>query len=187
MTPRSFRTVRIAWKQTASEFELKDTAPVLVVYREDQTSAVFNLDQSSGEPRSIAAARKCFIAPGTERFYFKLSPRTPAFENREYAMRIVETTLLANWFFVGDDYSSYTLIRNTTNTRIENLIVTWRDAAGGAIYSEGRALGANGMWAVNARTIQPSVRDARTGVIEISHSGPPDSIVGFLLTITATT
>ena len=45
--------------------------------------------------------------------------------------RFVETTLWANWYFVGVDYSSYTLLRNTTNTAL-TVDIRWVDSSGAA-------------------------------------------------------
>jgi hypothetical protein len=77
---------------TASESEVNDADRTLTVFRADTTTAVGS-DSGTVEPKGQVAARICFVAAATETHYFRLAPASAAFENREYALRVVETTL----------------------------------------------------------------------------------------------
>lgn len=103
---------------TASEAETNAADPSLTVFHENGIDTIGS-NTGANEPRGQVADRVCFKATATETVYIQLSPTNASVENREYAMRFVETTLWANWFFVGGGYSSFTLIRNTTNAPID--------------------------------------------------------------------
>jgi hypothetical protein len=175
---------------TASETELNSTDPALAVFRADQTTPL-GTDTGLQEPKGQVAARVCFVAPASETIYIKLSPASAAFENREYAMRFVETTLWANWFFVGGTYSSYTLLRNTTSTSVSSTIV-WRADTGAQVGTPANVvIPANGVYYVDARTIlscpYPTVCPALAGSVEVAHTGSPEAIVGSQTTLSGTT
>jgi hypothetical protein len=175
---------------TASETEVGDADPVLALYRADTTTP---LGQESGhlEPKGATASRVCFIAPATETIFVKLSPETPAFENREYSLRLVETTLWTDWFFVGGDYSSYTLLRNTTSGPV-SVDIRWRSVAGGQAGALlGQLIVPNGVFFVDARTAMscpfPAACPAVAGSVEVAHAASPEAIVGSQTTLSVGT
>ena len=49
----------------------------------------------------------------------------PTDGERSYALLVAESTLWANWFYIGGTYSSYTLLRNTSATAVHATIM-WR-------------------------------------------------------------
>ena len=71
----------------------------------------------------------CWISSSQLTNYLLVEPHTGTLITTTYAVRVVETTLFSNWFFVGGDYSAYTLLRNTTNVNVPYTI-NWRNAAG---------------------------------------------------------
>jgi hypothetical protein len=174
---------------TASESELNPADPALVVYRLDQTTSL-GPDIGSLEPKGATAARVCFIAPATELVFIKLSPESPSFENREYSLRFLETTLWANWFFVGGDYSSYSLLRNTTNTAV-TVDLRWFAATGATVATRlSQTVPANGVLYIDARSAMGcGVPGCSTtaGSVQVAHSASPEAIVGSQTTLSAST
>jgi hypothetical protein len=57
----------------------------------------------------------CFVAPATETVLLRITQADAS--PRDYVLDAGETTVWANWFFVGGDYSSFTLLRNTSPSR----------------------------------------------------------------------
>jgi hypothetical protein len=177
---------------TSSESELNPTDPDLVVFRADGVTPIGTDTGQNTEPKSQTAARVCFISPVNGPIYIRLSP-VAGFENREYSLRFVETTLWANWFFVGSDYSSYTLLRNTTDQPL-TVTLRWRDAAGIQVASLlDLTLAANGVIYRDARETgvmncgYPTVCSTAAGSVEIVHNGSPEAIVGSQTTLAVST
>ena len=136
------------------------------------------LTRSLGTPRSRDDARA--------------TPANASFENREYTLRFVETTLWTNWFFTGGDYSSFTLLRNTTNLPVvANL--RWKAASGADVGTPVLSLSipANGVVIYDARSIMscpaPTACAAASGSVEVAHSGSPEAIVGSQTTLSGST
>jgi hypothetical protein len=102
---------------------------------------------------------------------------------RSYRFTVVETTLWTNWFFVGSDYSSYTLLRNTTATDI-HATLTWRDANGTAVASESVTIAGR---AIVYRDARASAAGAIAGSVEVAHDGQREALVGSQTTLSATT
>lgn len=169
---------------TASETEVMDADPTLTLYHADQ-STTFGVDTGNLEPKGGTAARVCFMASSTETIYIKLTPASASFENREYALRFLETTIFTNWFFVGGDYSSFTLIRNTTNATV-NYTAYWRNAAGSTLATSPGSIAGNGIVAINARSF-PAVLAAGSGSVELAHDGSPEALVGSQTTLSGGT
>ena len=171
---------------TEADDELDAADPALTIYHADGATPVGSNDNTTIEPKGLVAARVCFIASADETNFIKLSPSAPAFENQDYALRVVESTLFTNWFFVGGDYSSFTLIRNTTSTAV-NYRAMWRNAGGTVVYSQAlSAVPPNGIVALNARTIN-AVLAAGSGSVEIAHDGSPEALVGSQTTLSGGT
>jgi len=159
---------------TASDTELNAADPALIVYRADQTTSL-GPDIGTQEPKGLTAARVCFIAPATETAFIKLSPASPAFENREYTLRFVETTLWANFYYTGGGFSSFSFLRNTTSSAV-TFDIRWFDQGGvqkGQLLAQ--SLAANGVFFYDALT---AVGANGVGSVQIAHSGSPEAIVG---------
>ena len=174
---------------TASDTEANSVDPALTVYRADQ-STTLGSESGGQEPKGQVASRICFIAPATETIFIKLSPESAAFENREYSMRFVETTLWANWFFVGGGYSSFTILRNTTNGAVSVRIV-WRADSGAAVATANVTVPPNGTFYRDAREAMgcnvPAVCTTLAGSVEVVHTGSPEAIVGSQTTLSGQT
>src|SRR5436309_5812334 len=170
---------------TGAETEVNQTDPVLVVYRNDQTTTLGTDTGTTTEPKGQTAARVCFIAPASEQLvYMKLSPNT-GFADLAYTLRFVETTLWANWYFVVGDYSSFTLLRNTTNTAV-NYTAVWRCSSGTNVGTSSGSIAGNGIVAINARSIAGALASG-SGSVELAHDGSPEAIVGSQTTLSCGT
>ncbi len=160
---------------------------VVTVYAPDATTVYATNDDNLGEPGAYKQARACFILPPslTGGGYVKVSGKgASAFNVR---MAIVETTLFSNWFFLGGDYSAFTLIRNTTgNFTSVNYTVNWRNSAGTIVATTSGALVPNGSAAINARSFAGAVT-AGSGTVEIAHDGSPGAIVATTTVLSGTT
>lgn len=170
---------------TASETEVNDADPALTIFHGNQSAYAGLSDTGNTEPKGATAARVCFIATATETVFLRLTPATAAFENREYTLRFVETTAFTNWFFVGGGYSSFTLIRNTTDTTI-NYSLFWRNAAGDQLATTSGTIAGNGIIAIDARGF-PAVLAAVSGSAELAHTGSPEAVVGSQTTLSGGT
>jgi hypothetical protein len=127
------------------------------------------------------AATSCFIAPGTETALLQVTQFDAS--ARSYALSVVETTLWANWFFIAGDYSSFTLLRNTTASTI-TATVTWRSDGGTIVGVETVAIPSGGVYFRDARA---TTSGASAGSIEVAHNGEPGALVGSQTTLSATT
>jgi hypothetical protein len=172
---------------TASDTEVNATDPTLTIFHDAPGNAAYAglTDTGNAEPKGGTAARVCFIATATENVFLQLTPASAAFENREYTLRFVETTAFTNWFFVGGGYSSFTLIRNTTDAPI-NYSLFWRNAAGTILDSVTGSIPGNGIIAIDART-RPNVLAALSGSAELAHNGSPEAVVGSQTTLSGGT
>ena len=182
---------------TAAETETAQTDPVLVVYADSGGTTPLGTDTgTTTEPKGLTAARVCFIAPATQTVYLKLSPSGGAgggFDNLAYSLRFVETTLWANWFFVGSDYSSFTLLRNTTNMAV-SFDLRWRSDAGALVATRlAQTIPANGVIFLDARGTgllncpYPTACATIAGSVEVAHTGSPEAIVGSQTTLASST
>jgi hypothetical protein len=174
---------------TGSESELNTTDPTLTIFAADQSTPL-GIESGNLEPKGLTASRVCFIAPATETIYIRISP-VAGFENREYSLRFLESTLWTNWWFVGSDYSSYTIMRNTTNAPV-TVNLRWRGLNGTEVGTQlGQVIPANGTVFYNARDVMscpfptPCVNAA--GSVEIAHTASPEAIVGSQTTLASST
>jgi hypothetical protein len=126
------------------------------------------------------AVRACFVATATQAVLVQLtqSDATP----RSHVVNIVETTIWANWFFVVGNYSSFTLLRNTTASPVHATVV-WRSDTGTIVGTQNITLAGGGVYFVDART---TTAGASAGSVEIGHDGEPDALVGSQTTLAAT-
>jgi glucose/arabinose dehydrogenase len=130
---------------------------------------------------AAGGTRVCFTAPASETVLWRVSQTDAG--GRDYRIRAIETTLSANWWFTGGDYSSYTLLRNTSPVAA-NATLTWRDLNGAIVAAQTVAVSANGLIAVDARSV---VGGVVSGSVEVAHGGEPQALVGTQTTLSATT
>jgi hypothetical protein len=160
--------------------------PSIVIYAADTTTVIANNDDIGfSEPGGHLNSRVCWRpTASTELEYLKVISHQ-SMTSTTYAIRVVETTLFSNWFFLGGDYSSFTLLRNTTNVSV-NYTINWRNGAGTIVSTQTGTLAANGSTYVDART-QAGALASVTGTVEIAHDGSADAIMATCTTLSATT
>jgi hypothetical protein len=157
------------------------------VYKADATTVIVGNDTTPGEPLSGAAAfglsRSCFTAPETEQVMVRFQDWISA--TNSYRARAVETTLFSPWFFVGGDYNSYTVLRNTTSSTV-TFTINWRNAAGAIVHSVSSSLAANSGTFYGARSFA-GVLAAVSGTIDIGFAGSPQALIANTTVMSATT
>lgn len=174
---------------TASETESSQTDATLAVFHQDQ-SGITTTEGKNLEPKGASASRRCFIAATTETIFLELTNNAAG--TAEYSMRFVETTLWANWFYAGGDYSSYAIIRNTTSAPV-SVDLRWFAAANGAQVGAmtGQTVAANGVLYVDARSAMscpyPTPCTTQAGSVQVAHAASPEAIVGSATTLSSTT
>ena len=153
-----------------------------------QTTATVTLTALRGDAATSLATSagvtpmNCFIAPATETVYVKTTQSDHS--RRPHLILVNETTLWANWFFIGGSYSSYSLLRNTTDADV-HAVITWRSDTGAQAGTETITIPGHGVVFRNARDKVGGGTTA--GSIEIAHDGEPEALVGSQTTLSAVT
>jgi hypothetical protein len=170
---------------TTGNQELNLTDPIVAVFQADGTSIIASNDDTSTEPDSVDQSRACFVLPsaGSELTYVRVTHLVNA--TRAHQMRLVETTMFCNWFFIAGDYNAFTLIRNTTDSTV-TAIVKWRDGTGAIVGTTIVAIPGNGNLALNANTFVNQATTS-TGSIEIAHNGSEEALTASTTTLSPTT
>jgi hypothetical protein len=156
----------------AATEQLRSTPTVLALRADGVTS----LAGGSG------ARRACFIAPASETILFKLTQADST--ARSYRLAVAETTLWTNWFFVGGDYSAYSLLRNTTDADV-HAVMTWRSDKGVIVGTAPVTIPARGVVYRDARVATDG--SVTAGSVDIAHDGDPQALVGSQTTLSPTT
>jgi hypothetical protein len=125
--------------------------------------------------------RTCLVAPATESVLFKTTQSDGSV--RLHVLSVIETTLWANWWFVGGDYSSYTILRNTMGAEV-TATIAWRGLTGELVGTETLVVPAGGVMFRDARQVTSG---STAGSVEIAHSGEPQALEGSQTTLSATT
>jgi hypothetical protein len=165
--------------------------PALTVFGADTVGVLAVGDDGVGEPPAAGNGRACYIptAPGPN--YGAVRNEPHALEGagqpwRQFRVRVVETTLFSDWFYVGADYSAYTLIRNSMDSGL-NYVVNWRNAGGAVVATTGMLpLAGNGTMFFDARSFAGALAVGH-GSVEIAHTGPPGAISASTTVLSATT
>jgi hypothetical protein len=175
---------------TASETESQQTQADLVIFHNNH-STLTTTEGRNLEPKGATASRMCFIAATSETIFIRLTNNAAG--SAEYSVRFVETTLWSNWFFTGGDYSSYSLIRNTTNAAI-TIELRWFSEAGVEAQQSGQVtqtVPANGVVFIDARAAMgcrlPMVCTVVTGSVQMAHPASPQALVGSQTTLSSST
>ena len=169
---------------TSGAVEAVSADPVVEIFASDGTTSLADNYDAAMEPESILGARACFIAPSTPTFYVKVTDFASG--TFIYRMRVVETTLWASWFFIGGDYNSFVLLRNTTNSPV-NYTITWRNPAGTVIGTRSGTVAGNAALGINARSHISNPAVNFNGTVEIGHDGSPQALVGQVTSLSAST
>ena len=130
-------------------------------------------DIDFSEPGGNLLSRVCFVAAVTEKVFINVDP-VGASATFNFRVRIVETTLFSNWFFLGGDYNAYTIIRNTTSSPAF-VSLRWRRLDGTILNTIGITIPADGGVYRNARDSVPNsnLPANQTGTVEIFHALSP--------------
>lgn len=165
----------------------------VTVFRNDATTIVVQSDFAANEPFNNAVGdRACFINTfGNEILRIRVDSRPgfggPTASSLSFILRVLESTLFSNWFFLGGDYVSFTLIRNATSTPV-NATVNWRSlSTGGVLATTTVAIAGNGGVALSAGAFVPSPATNVSGNIEIVHDGSPEAIMATTTVLSGTT
>jgi hypothetical protein len=172
--------------ETGPVFGDRSADTVLNVFREDTTTVlVHNDDIDFTEPRAPALSRACWIPSVTEDNFVQLTPFNGT--TASYVeVRFVETTLFCPWFFIAGDYNAFSLIKNTSFTNLNGVVVSWWGLNGTLAASTTVNIPANGTIVVNARDfVNPATFS--NGSISIAHTGSPQQLVGSTTTLSGTT
>jgi hypothetical protein len=157
----------------------------LFVYAGNQVTELANAGNDvQTEPLARGLARACWIPTLSEENFIDLTPVPLGgpIVSSIVALRFVETTLFCPWFFIAGDYNAFTLIRNTTNTVAQGVVVTWRDPIGAQVGTTTVSIHPNGTLILNARDfVNPAI--ASNGSVEIAHRGALDELKGSTTTI----
>jgi hypothetical protein len=131
----------------------------------------------------------CFIAPASDTIYIKVTNSAPG--SVEYSMRFVETTSWSNWFYTGGDYSSFSLVRNTTNAAVTIELRWFSDAGVQQGATQTRSVPANGVVFVDARSVMncpaPVACSAAAGSVQMAHAASPQALIGSQTTLSGAT
>ena len=144
-------------------------APTLNVYDSGQTLSV-----------GASSTRVCFVAPSTGRRWMKVMQANSS--PRSYQLRVAETTLFGNWFYTAGNYSSYTMLRNTTDATIHATVV-WRGSSGDSVATESLVIPPRGVVYRDARGRASTLT---SGSVEIAHDGEPQALIASQTTLSAT-
>jgi len=155
----------------AAPAETSAASPAVTVLRGDNATVI-----GSG------STRVCFVASFSETTLIRVTQSNVA--PRMHRLLVRETTLWANWYFVGTGYSSYTLLRNTSGAAV-NVVITWRDGTGATVGAPvSTAIPAGGEVYYNA---VGNAGASVFGSVEIARDGDPQAIIGSQTTLAPTT
>ena len=148
---------------------------VLAVFRQDGTTLVTSTnDDAATEPRGYRLSRVCWIAQFNE----LAMVRVTRFNTGTFfyvRTRVVETTMFSPWFYVGESYNAFTLLRNTTTSTVA-YTVNWRNASGGIAGTLSGSLPPNGSTFINGRDLA-GVAATVFGTVDIAFNGSPQAVV----------
>jgi hypothetical protein len=142
-------------------------------------------DDAVTEPDGYRSSRICYISSTLDAAENFARVQDLGTGSHQYRIRVVETTLFSDWFYVGADYSAYTLIRNTTDASV-TYRVNWRNAAGAVVATTAAPVAGNADVFFDARAFAGALA-ATNGSVEIAHNGSPDAIVASTTVLSPTT
>lgn len=160
--------------------------PAVTVYAADGTTVIASNGDIGTEPDANFQSRACWMdAASAILRYIQVTQAGTTSHN--YQLRITETTLWSSWYFVGGDYNSFLLMRNTTDADV-SFVATWRNAAGTVVGTSGTlTVPAHGGAGINAKTYISDPVTNFNGTIDIAHNGSPDALVGQMTSLSSTT
>ena len=184
MSGRSYCAEVTAGADESSATSASSGDPSVAIFDADGTTLIKSNQNTNEEPDALWGARACFQTVASGSFYVRVSDAVSG--THAYRMRVVETTLWASWFFIGGDYNSFVLLRNTTNTSV-NYTVTWRSPTGAVTGTTSGTVAGNAALGINARNFIGNPAVNFNGTVEIAHTGSPQALVGQVTSLSATT
>jgi hypothetical protein len=168
---RDYRTVSYTVNVNSTNCPISDMAGLRL------TSTIEPAQQGAGD-----FVRYSFTSTASGFVQFRGGATTGTFDMQA---TVYDTTLFSNWFFLGGDYSAFTLVRNTTSSAV-NYKISWRNAGGAIVASTTGAVAANGSVAVNGGAFAAAVA-AVSGTVEITHDAPVGGLVASTTVLSGTT
>jgi hypothetical protein len=143
------------------------------VFRADGTTNIAAEDDNLVEPggsQTWNPGRVCYIADEDSNHFARVSNINGPSATRSYRFRIEDTTLFCPWFFSGNGFEAFILMRNTTNTAVK-ATVTVRNTAGAIIGTQTGVVPANGSFNLQVSAASPNGFGiaAASGSVEIAY------------------
>jgi hypothetical protein len=150
------------------------------VFRADGFTLIFSNDEQQ-EPGGLAnvtgafipntPGRVCYIAPATEFNLTQVGNYSFFAGVKSYRWRVVETTLYCPWFFSGNGFEAFILIRNTTSHPVK-AAVTLRSTAGVVLGTQTGTVPANGSFNLQVSDPAGFNLPVASGNVEIAFGSP---------------
>jgi len=174
-TVRAGRSYCVEVDNGRGEISIRDT--VLSLFRADTVTSLGTNDNITDEPGGPLLSRVCYIAPATEDNLANVTAgagNTPG----AFRVRVVDTTVFCPWFFSGNGFEAFILIKNTTGTT-RNATVRLSSPSGTTIGTQSGTAPANGSYNLQVSAAPPTGfgLSAASGGVYIAHNGPPGSLV----------
>lgn len=147
------------------------------VYLGDGTTLMYRNDEDrepgGGSLVAITPGRVCYVAPATEANFARVGNFQFNAVVKSFRWRIVETTLHCPWFFSGNGFEAFILIRNTVREPVA-ATVTLRSTAGAILGTQTGTVPGNG--SLNLLVSAPSPGGfnlpSASGSVEIAYGTP---------------
>jgi uncharacterized repeat protein (TIGR01451 family) len=164
-----------------SETSIRDTA--LSVYRADAVTLIRGNDDVSDEPSAPLLSRVCYRAPATEYNLADVRPGAGGVAGA-FRLRIVETTSFAPWFFSGNGFDAFVLVKNTTS-EAHSATITLYGANGAVLGTRTAVVPANGTDTVMVSAPPPQGfgLSSASGGVAIAHDGPPGAVMATITSV----
>ena len=158
-----------------TDVSIRDT--VLSVYRADATTVVGNNDNIADEPGGARSSRVCYIATVVDVNLARVTAGASGTAGG-FRVRVVDTTLFCPWFFSGNGFEAFVLIKNTTGSA-HNATVRLTAAGGATLGTQSGTVPANGSYNLQVSAASPTGfgLSAASGGVYIAHDGPPGSLI----------
>ena len=168
----------------------KNVDTLLTVFKSDATTVITsNNDATGNEPLAHGFSRVCWVnttGTPTDFNYVKIEPGSNPSTASAVSLRFVETTLFCPWFFIAGDYNAFSLIKNTSDTSLSGVRVTWYGLNGALAATTTVTIPGNGTAIINARDfVNPATFS--NGSVVIAHPGSPQQITASTTTLSGTT
>jgi len=159
-----------------SETSVRDTA--VTVIASDTTTTIGSNDDVADEPAASLLSRFCYIATGGDN-YANVTDGVVGAAAGTFRFRVIDTTMFCPWFFSGNGYEAFILIKNTTGAARQAKVSLY-DPAGAALGTPQTGnLTANGSFNLVVSAASPTGFGLASafGGVTIAHDGPPGAMI----------